>query len=158
MSEPLAYLLTWTTYGSWLPGDLRGWVEQGVSGIQLPDVERKCQAIICMTDDAVVLDAAQREIVETTIRDHCAIRNWQLHAVNVRTNHVHVVASAGVKPEEVMRQFKAWCSRRLSDHSGLGADVTKQGRKRWWTEHGSTKWINDDEYLMNAIRYVIEGQ
>jgi hypothetical protein len=24
--EPLAYFLTWTTYGSWLPGDQRGWV------------------------------------------------------------------------------------------------------------------------------------
>jgi hypothetical protein len=26
MDEPLAYFLTWTTYGSWLPGDERGWV------------------------------------------------------------------------------------------------------------------------------------
>ena len=23
--EPLAYFLTWTTYGTWLPGDERGW-------------------------------------------------------------------------------------------------------------------------------------
>jgi hypothetical protein len=28
MDEPLAYFLTWTTYGSWLPGDERGWVEK----------------------------------------------------------------------------------------------------------------------------------
>jgi hypothetical protein len=26
MDEPLAYFLTWTAYGSWLPGDERGWV------------------------------------------------------------------------------------------------------------------------------------
>jgi hypothetical protein len=26
MNEPLAYYLTWTTYGTWLPGDERGWV------------------------------------------------------------------------------------------------------------------------------------
>ena len=25
MSWPLAYHITWTTYGSWLPGDPRGW-------------------------------------------------------------------------------------------------------------------------------------
>ena len=27
MPEPIAYFLTWTTYGSWLPGDQRGWVQ-----------------------------------------------------------------------------------------------------------------------------------
>ena len=29
MPEPLAYYLTWTTYGTWLPGDERGWVWRG---------------------------------------------------------------------------------------------------------------------------------
>jgi hypothetical protein len=28
MADPLAYFLTWTTYGTWLPGDERGWVER----------------------------------------------------------------------------------------------------------------------------------
>lgn len=28
MDDPLALFLTWTTYGSWLPGDERGWVEK----------------------------------------------------------------------------------------------------------------------------------
>ena len=37
MPAPLAYLITWTTYGTWLPGDQRGWVEDGTFGIQAPD-------------------------------------------------------------------------------------------------------------------------
>ena len=28
MDDPLALFLTWTTYGLWLPGDERGWVEK----------------------------------------------------------------------------------------------------------------------------------
>ena len=28
MEETLAYFLTWTTYGSWLPGDERNWVDK----------------------------------------------------------------------------------------------------------------------------------
>jgi hypothetical protein len=36
MSDPLAYFLTWVTYGTWLPGDDRGWVEYR-HGWQLPD-------------------------------------------------------------------------------------------------------------------------
>ena len=27
MNDPLAFFLTWSTYGSWLPGDARGWTE-----------------------------------------------------------------------------------------------------------------------------------
>jgi hypothetical protein len=41
MSKPLAYFISWTTYGSWLPGDERGWVEKGTEGIQEADETRR---------------------------------------------------------------------------------------------------------------------
>jgi hypothetical protein len=25
--DPIGYFLTWVTYGTWLPGDTRGWIE-----------------------------------------------------------------------------------------------------------------------------------
>jgi REP element-mobilizing transposase RayT len=97
--------------------------------------------------------------VEKTIRDHCNIRGWVLHAVNVRTNHVHVVVSADCDPTDVMNQLRAWTSRKLSDLAGLKEKAAvKAGRRKWWSEHGSTKWINDQEYLENAVRYVNEMQ
>src|SRR5437868_1076725 len=42
---PIAFLFTWTTYGTWLPGDARGWVEYQ-QGFQLPDpiLELECAA------------------------------------------------------------------------------------------------------------------
>src|SRR5438270_13106460 len=115
MAEPIAYLITWATYGSWLPGDDRGWVEEGVAGIQAPDRTKREQARGRMTDAPVVLTPPQRALVEKTIQEHCDIRGWRLHAVNARSNHVHVVVTADRTPEEVMNQFKAWCSRRLND-------------------------------------------
>ena len=39
MPEPLAFFLTWPTYGTWLPGDERGWVKYG-QGWPLPDPMR----------------------------------------------------------------------------------------------------------------------
>ena len=48
LPEPLAYFLTWPTYGTWLPGDERGWVEYR-KGWQLPDPIRKRQAEARMT-------------------------------------------------------------------------------------------------------------
>ena len=35
--EPLAFLLTWTTYGTWSPGDERGWNRKGKPGAHLPN-------------------------------------------------------------------------------------------------------------------------
>jgi hypothetical protein len=62
-------------------------------------------------------------------------------------------------PDEVMNQLKAWCSRKLSDAAGLvGAVAKKAGRRRWFTEGGDKKRIDNEEYLANAITYVSEGQ
>jgi REP element-mobilizing transposase RayT len=152
MSEPLAYLITWTTYGTWLPGDDRGWVARRTPGIQAPDPARRTAARRNLDGRPIALDPEQRALVETTIRAHCAVRQWSLHAVNARSNHVHVVVTApATDPTKAMDQFKAWCSRRLNEQM-------EKAPERWWTRHGSTKWINDDEYLHNAIRYVLERQ
>ena len=51
LPEPLAYFLTWPTYGTWLPGDERGWVEYR-HGWQLPDPARKREAQARLTEDA----------------------------------------------------------------------------------------------------------
>ena len=114
MAEPLGFFLTWATYGTWLPGDERGWIEYR-HGWQLPSPARTLEADARMTEDACILDPEQRALVEKTIADHCQIRGWELHAVNCRTNHLHVVVSAHLHPDEIRKQFKAWCTRRLKE-------------------------------------------
>jgi REP element-mobilizing transposase RayT len=156
---PIAYHIIWSTYGTWLPGDQRGWHEKGEWIVQPPDAERERQARESMKENAVVLTEEQRSIVQQTIVDHCRIRGWVLHTVNARSNHVHVVVSAEVEPEEIRNQLKAWCSRRLSDHAGLAQKVAKgAGRRRWFTEGGDIEFIDDDKQLRDAITYVAERQ
>ena len=97
------------------------------------------------------LSASDRRIVEETIRDHCRVRNWHLHAINARSNHVHVVVTAaGYQPETARDQFKSWCSRRLKE---AGA-----ARTRFWTEGGSCRWINHEQELEAVVIYVIDAQ
>lgn len=79
-----------------------------------------------MVESAVVLTEAQRALVEQTIHNHCCIRGWLLHAVHARTNHVHVVVTADRDPDEVMNQFKAWCSRKLSEGPESGEEGGKE--------------------------------
>jgi REP element-mobilizing transposase RayT len=102
----------------------------------------------------VVLDARRREIVGSTIRRHAELRNWRLLALNVRSNHVHVVVFCpdGSPPERAMEQFKAWSTRRLRETGLVGPE------HRVWTEHGSTRWINSDSSLSAAIDYVLNHQ
>jgi REP element-mobilizing transposase RayT len=149
MPDPLAYLLSWTTYATWLHGAEKGSVQKGVPGIQAPDPEAEEQIRRGLPEPPFVMNDEQRRIVEQAIVDHCAIRGWTLHALNVRTNHVHVVVTASCRPEKVMQELKSWATRRLKP---------TVRRKRYWTEHGSTKWINDQPYLRNAIIYVRDKQ
>jgi REP element-mobilizing transposase RayT len=156
--EPLAYFLTWTTYGTWLPGDERGWVEKP-GQLRAPDAARRKASQKLMTEPAVTLDVEQRRIVEDTIGEHCRIRGWHLHAVSVRSQHVHVVVTAPRRhPEAVMDQFKAWCTRRLKERERSLRSAAVEVRQNWWTQGGSKRWLNDVESLEAAIRYVLEMQ
>ena len=155
LSEALAYFITWTTYGSWLSGDERGWWVEGNPNAQLPNPQRAQTAARLMSDDAVVLNDEQRGLVDTAIRNLCQERGWLLHECNVRTNHVHVVVTANDREPEVVReQIKARGSKALSDHAGLPATASKNGRKKWWTEKGDIRRLWDEKSLEAAIVYV----
>jgi REP element-mobilizing transposase RayT len=154
--DAIAYFSTWTTYGTWLPGDERGWFRSG-RGWQEPDRMRALEAALRMTDEAVTLDPAQRRLVQDVIADHCGIRRWTLHAVNCRSNHVHVVVTAPGRAIEVPReQFKAWCTRRLKDCERTGA--RPRPREDWWTERGWDVYIDDEDELAEVMAYVLENQ
>ncbi|MGI8981046.1 MAG: hypothetical protein ACR2FY_17610 [Pirellulaceae bacterium] len=165
--DPIAFFLTWPTYGTWLPGDERGWIEYG-QGFQLPDPIRKMEAEARMTEDACILNDEQRHLVEKTVADHCAIRGWVLHAVNCRTNHLHIVVTASLHPKKVRSQLKAWCTRRLKELEAKRRSTTNPKRERgseeppvrenWWVERGSGRYLNDQASLDAAIVYVRDGQ
>ncbi len=159
MTPPLAYHLIWTTYGTWLPGDARGWIKSGVLGIQSPDPALEQRAREMMVESEVHLTPEQRAAVEATIRKHCCIRNWILHAVNVRSNHVHVVVTCACHGEKARDELKLWGSRCLSDMAGLTTPVArKAGRRHWWTEKGDINAIDEPAYLENAVEYVTNLQ
>lgn len=158
MPDPLAFFLTWTTYGSWLPGDERGWAEKP-GRFREPNSERLLAARQKMTESELTLDTEQRNITETTIADHCRIRRWRLLAVSCRTQHVHVVVAAPNRdPEEVMDQFKAWCTRRLKEHLASKPEAQAKVRHNWWTQRGSMRRLFDEARAEEAVRYVLECQ
>jgi REP element-mobilizing transposase RayT len=76
---------------------------------------------------------------------------------HMRTNHVHVVVEAEVRPETIMNTFKSYASR---DLNRPGHDAPDQKR---WARHGGMRWggtrrLWKDHYGQEAIRYVVSRQ
>ncbi len=186
MPAPLAYFITFTTYGTWLHGRDPGSVDRKHNTPATPflpvnrEVEESRRE--AMRQEPYLLDEARRGMVLRTILEVANHRRWALWAVHVRTNHIHIVVtaspiraesvsagihaenvraesvSAGIphpstpKPEKVMNDFKAWASRRLGEAFNEPMD-----RERW-TRHGSTRWLNTQVSLQQAIAYVVDEQ
>ena len=148
--EPLAFFLTWTTYGSWLPGDHRGWSDnRGV--LREPSFRLANSASRRVTGSAVSLTLTQRKQVVETITRHCQHRQWTLFAVACRSQHVHVVVSApAYQPVTVSQQLKMWAARALAS-GGVLAD-------KIWTRGCSRRRIYDERGLQAVVQYVAECQ
>jgi adenine-specific DNA methylase/REP element-mobilizing transposase RayT len=149
---PRAYLITWTCYGTWLHGDNRGAadLDHNIPGTPYlpPDAERHAAERERMDQPPYSMDESRREILLAAIRQGCDYRGWTLHAVHVRSNHVHVVVTANAAPERVMNDLKSYGSRRLNE-----AGFDTKDRKRW-TRHGSTRYLWTDDAVHMAIEYV----
>jgi REP element-mobilizing transposase RayT len=157
MSSPLAYLITFTTYGTWLHGDDRGSAgreDNNRFGDEYlpPDVSRRRFERSELVGESYHLDETRRTIVLGTIQEVCSHRGWQLLAAHVRSNHLHVVVAGDTSPERMMNDFKSYASRLLNEAKCDPADCKR------WTRHGSTRYLWVEEHVQAAIRYVAEGQ
>ena len=123
------WLLTWTTYGTWLPGDRRGFVSEvrdetgkkqlhNIPGTpcatDIPPLQG--YAASRMTGGVVLLDGSQAQAVAEQLRETAVHRGWQILALAVMANHVHVVVGVpgDPEPEKLLGDFKAWVTRRLN--------------------------------------------
>ena len=115
---PLAYLITFRCYGTWLHGDKRGSIDRFHNAYKSPYImpnprwhRHNAQAL---EGEPVILDARQRTSVERAIRETCKLRKWHLHALSVRTNHVHVVVCIGtLNPKRALTALKANATRQM---------------------------------------------
>ena len=153
---PLAYLITFTTYGSWLHGSAEGsiWKNKKENTTVLIGEEQALNQseTARLKHPPFHLDDQQRQQVLESLLEVCRHRNWDAYAVHVRFNHVHAVISAHAKPEKIMNDFKSYATRRLKD----GYKNILPGKL--WTRHGSTRYLWQENELTDAVNYVCHGQ
>ena len=155
-SFPLGYLITFRAYGTWLHGDSRGSVDRFHNRYGSPRIPanrnwRKYNER-AMKRPPVNLSKRRRADVEAAIRETCQYRNWELWAVNERTNHVHSVVSASCDPELVLNAFKANATRKMR------ASGAWRSGKSPWVEKGSKRHLWSEQDLVDAIVYVQHEQ
>ena len=83
----------------------------------------------------------------------CRFRGWHAYAVHVRSNHVHIVVSGEEKPEKMIVDFKAYATRALRKHADEQSTI-----KKYWTRHGSTRYLWTEDSIASAIEYVQNEQ
>ena len=169
MPPPLTWLLTSTTYGTWLPGDRRGFVgrvievrpDDPLTGHRIehdrPETEydRDIPALRAaaqrqMKGEPIFLIAEQARVALDQFRETVAHRGWTLHAAAVLSNHFHAVVSApdAVLSDSILRDLKSYASR------ALNRKWPRPTAETWWTKSGSRRKLPDDRAVESAIRYV----
>jgi hypothetical protein len=152
----LGYLLSFSTYGTHLPGSQKDWVDAQHclpnSPLRYHNPSRETYWKSRLSESPYLLDRETRSLVLDAILAVCAHRQWIAHAVHVRSTHVHAVVFGEVKPERMLADFKAYATRSIRSRSVAG------GRSRHWAIHESTRYLWNETSVKAAIEYVLNGQ
>lgn len=144
MANMLGYMITWTTYGTWLQGDERGYVKEGIilpANEQLEETNRKLQV-----QDAVYLSEAQQQLVREAILKNAAVRGQKVYAISVQPTHVHIVLGNTSEPIDKPVAYYKTTARLALKAMGYTGKI--------WTHGYDKRFCFDEETLRWRIQYV----
>ena len=137
-------MITWTTYGTWLQGDKRGYVK---GGRILRANERLRKANIRKQKNRTVkLNRQEREIVRDAIEQEAEILGQKIYSVAVCSNHVHIVVNCiDETTGYVTGRYKKAASDTLRKRGFVG---------KVWTKGYDKRYCFNKESLRNKVDYV----
>lgn len=144
MAKTVGYMVTWTTYGTWLQGDKRRYVKDGKT--LLPNEVLAEANAKALTKNTVQLSFNQRRIAEEAIRQKAIQFGQRIYALSVCAKHVHLVAEYIPRPIGIVVQRYKSCAVRALRKDGI------QGRV--WTTGFDKRYCFDRDTLQQKINYV----
>ncbi len=157
------WFLTWTTYGTWLPGDERGFtgaaeneigeiVNYNQFGAQLgdPNLPLRKNAENLLKSKPIVLTYEQAQELYRQFQETVRVRGWLILAVGIMHTHLHVIVGVpgDPKPDKILNDLKAYGTRCLNEKFGKVASDT------WWTTNGSKRKLEADRDVEVTVQYV----
>jgi len=144
MPNTIGYMVTWTTYGTWLQGDERQYVKDGL--VLPPNKAIAAANRQALKKGPVHLSIKGQRIVEQAIVQKAIQFSQQIYALAVCSNHVHLVAEYIPRPIGIVVQRYKSCAVRALRKIGI------QGRV--WTNGFDNRYCFDRAALQRKIDYV----
>lgn len=144
MAKTIGYMVTWSTYGSWLQGDNRRYVKDGQT--LLPNEKLQEANKKLLAKEPVELTFNQRRIVEEAIRYKANTFGQKIYAMAIRKKHVHLVAEYIPRPIDIIVQRYKSCAVRALRKDGMQGQV--------WTTGFDKRYCFDMDTLERKINYV----
>jgi len=141
MAKLIGYMLTWTTYGSWLQGDKRGYVKDGQMLEADQTLLELCKGL--QKGQTVKLTKREKEIAHQAILSESQRIGQKLEALAICTNHIHLAARPCDKSiEYIVSMYKSAATRALRCYGRTGIIWTKGFDKRFcFTQDDLTRKI-----------------
>ena len=140
----IAYMLTWTTYGTWLQGDLRGWVKNGKIKDSNDTLEKVNHENL--KREPVYLELGQRKTVLNAIIEKSVQLNQKIFALSVCRNHVHIVAECNkIEIGKVVSYYKNAGKFALKKDGFIG---------NLWTTGYDKRYLDTEAQVNEKIDYV----
>jgi REP element-mobilizing transposase RayT len=155
----IAFHITWGTYGTRLHGDPRGTVDREHNEFGTPvlgyDEHRWEREKERLKFPPVILTRPQMIFIEQTLPSVCVRGGWEHITGAAGPDHVHEIVKSNTDPEVIRRLLKRWSGQMLMKRYQGEPGCPQPGTgATWWAESGSIKWIGDQRYYANAVRYV----
>lgn len=133
-------MVTWTTYGTWLQGDKRGYVKNGIiyrGNEKFQSANRTLQK-----SPVVKLNSLQKQIVENAITKGAEKLGDKILAIAVCSNHVHILFGAStVSIDKIVHRYKYAATRAL-------------GAGRIWSKGFDKRYCFTDDEVTVKIKYI----
>ena len=140
----LGYLITWTTYGSWLQGDGRRYVKN--SKILQENSALRKDNFMRLKNKPVKLSSQQQIIVCQAILNKAKTLNQRIFSLAICSDHVHIVAEPISEKIEKVVSYHKNAARLALRQNGF--------TDRLWTRGFDKRFCYSKEQLNSRIKYV----
>ncbi|HUV40613.1 MAG TPA: transposase [Sedimentisphaerales bacterium] len=146
MPRTVGYMITWTTYGTWLQGEKQGFVKDGIVRGRNAALKTDCQKKL--KRQPVRLENNQKAIVRQAVAEAAKRFGQKIYAIAVCSNHVHIACEYVQVPISVLVGYYKNAARKALQKSGYEGRV--------WTKGYDKRFCFNQKAMTERIKYVKE--
>jgi hypothetical protein len=144
MRRCIGYMLTWTTYGSWLQGDQRGYAKDHTTYGPNSPLHRANQTLLACPP--VELTTQQRDTVVAAFEAESQTLEQTIYAMAVEPRHIHLVVNCGLATAAEAASHYKNAARLALQQNGFEGKL--------WTRGFGKRYCFDGDQMAAVIEYV----